>query len=176
MEEQADVTEIMKLYNQYGEHLLTKGDFDGAMNQFIATIGYLQSSYVIRFDNITSHHSIMPCLVSCLLAAGQEPVMTRCLSVTHFHSVCVIVDDIWNRIGFSICWRILKKCATEAWRTRWSHMRVDTCRLKPWNRCSLILQVAVISSNPWLSGHQIKLLLLFECRSTRRYCSVATRN
>lgn len=50
MEEQADVTEIMKLYKIYGDHLYKKGDFDAAMNQFIATIGYLQSSYVIRYE------------------------------------------------------------------------------------------------------------------------------
>lgn len=47
-EEQADVTEIMKLVKLFGDHLYKKGDFDGAINQYKGSIGYLQSSYVIR--------------------------------------------------------------------------------------------------------------------------------
>lgn len=48
-EEQSDISEIMKLFKLYGDHLYKKGDFDGAMNQYLSTIGYLQSSYVIRY-------------------------------------------------------------------------------------------------------------------------------
>jgi hypothetical protein len=39
---------IADIYRQYGDHLYTKGDFDGAMQQFIKTLGHLQPSYVIR--------------------------------------------------------------------------------------------------------------------------------
>lgn len=47
-EEQCDVSEIMKLNKEYGDHLYTKNDYDGAMTQYCHTIGFLQSSYVIR--------------------------------------------------------------------------------------------------------------------------------
>ncbi len=47
-EEQCEVSEIMKLNKEYGDHLYTKNDYDGAMTQYCYTIGFLQSSYVIR--------------------------------------------------------------------------------------------------------------------------------
>lgn len=47
-EEQIDVTEIMKLFKMYGDHLYKKGEFDAAMTQYMATIGFVQSSYIIR--------------------------------------------------------------------------------------------------------------------------------
>lgn len=40
--------ELAEIYHQYGDHLYEKGDYDGAMGQFIKTIGFLQPSYVIR--------------------------------------------------------------------------------------------------------------------------------
>lgn len=48
MEEQWDVTERVNLFKQYGDHLLKNADYDGAIKQYSATIGYVQSSYVIR--------------------------------------------------------------------------------------------------------------------------------
>jgi hypothetical protein len=33
---------------RYGDHLYSKGDYDGAMNQFVKTVGWVQPSYVIR--------------------------------------------------------------------------------------------------------------------------------
>ena len=47
-EEQSDISEIMKLVTMYGDHLYKKGEFDSAMTQYITTIGYLPTSYVIR--------------------------------------------------------------------------------------------------------------------------------
>ena len=43
-----DPARIADIYRRYGDHLYQKGDFDGAMHQFIKTIGHLQPSYVIR--------------------------------------------------------------------------------------------------------------------------------
>jgi Tfp pilus assembly protein PilF len=40
--------EIADIHKKYGDHLYDKGDFDGAMQQFIKTIGKVQPSYVIR--------------------------------------------------------------------------------------------------------------------------------
>lgn len=36
------------IHRRYGDYLYTKGDFDGAMNHFTKTLGFLQPSYVIR--------------------------------------------------------------------------------------------------------------------------------
>ncbi|KAK9896216.1 hypothetical protein P389DRAFT_76246 [Cystobasidium minutum MCA 4210] len=55
-------SEIAEIYRKYGDHLYSKGDFDGAMQQFIKTIGGVQPSYVIRkfldgqrINNLTSY-------------------------------------------------------------------------------------------------------------------------
>ncbi|KAJ9473990.1 E3 ubiquitin-protein ligase PEP5 [Pseudozyma hubeiensis] len=36
------------IYQRYGDHLYNKGDFDGAMAQYVKTIGHTQPSFVIR--------------------------------------------------------------------------------------------------------------------------------
>ena len=38
----------MAIFTQYGDHLYAKGDHDGAIQQYIRTIGKLEASYVIR--------------------------------------------------------------------------------------------------------------------------------
>ena len=43
-----DKSSVADIHRQYGDHLYTKGDYDGSMQQFLRTIGYLQPSYVIR--------------------------------------------------------------------------------------------------------------------------------
>lgn len=42
-----DRAEVTKLYQKHAEHLYRKGDFAGAMDQYIFTIGSLESSHVI---------------------------------------------------------------------------------------------------------------------------------
>ncbi|GAA95494.1 uncharacterized protein L969DRAFT_85167 [Mixia osmundae IAM 14324] len=44
----ASIAESSIIHKRYGDYLYSKGDFDGAMHQFIQTIGHLQPSYVIR--------------------------------------------------------------------------------------------------------------------------------
>ena len=39
---------LVEIFKQYGDHLYSKGDFDGAIQQYIKTIGHLEPSYVIR--------------------------------------------------------------------------------------------------------------------------------
>ncbi|KAF9291984.1 hypothetical protein BGZ88_006635 [Linnemannia elongata] len=41
----ASISDIIK---KYGDHLYNKGDYDGAMGQYVRTIGRLEPSYVIR--------------------------------------------------------------------------------------------------------------------------------
>ncbi|KAI8997885.1 hypothetical protein BDB01DRAFT_864962 [Pilobolus umbonatus] len=43
-----DDTSIAEIFKKYGDHLYNKGDYDGAMEQYIRTIGELEPSYVIR--------------------------------------------------------------------------------------------------------------------------------
>ncbi|KLO14890.1 hypothetical protein SCHPADRAFT_927552 [Schizopora paradoxa] len=43
-----DESSVADIHRQYGDHLYSKGDYDGAMAQFVQTIGHLQPSYVIR--------------------------------------------------------------------------------------------------------------------------------
>ncbi|TFK62496.1 hypothetical protein BDN72DRAFT_964507 [Pluteus cervinus] len=43
-----DDSTLAEIHQQYGDHLYVKGDYDGAMQQYIKTIGHLQPSYVIR--------------------------------------------------------------------------------------------------------------------------------
>jgi hypothetical protein len=39
---------VADIHQQYGDHLYTKGDYDGSMQQYLQTIGFVQPSYVIR--------------------------------------------------------------------------------------------------------------------------------
>nr|XP_019013036.1 vacuolar membrane protein [Kwoniella pini CBS 10737]OCF51817.1 vacuolar membrane protein [Kwoniella pini CBS 10737] len=39
---------VADIHKRYGDYLYSKGDFDGAMGQFVKTLGELQPSYVIR--------------------------------------------------------------------------------------------------------------------------------
>ncbi|CAA7271044.1 unnamed protein product [Cyclocybe aegerita] len=43
-----DDASVADIHRQYGDQLYTKGDYDGAMQQYVQTIGHLQPSYVIR--------------------------------------------------------------------------------------------------------------------------------
>ena len=46
--QQYDQDGLMDIFTQYGDHLYSKGDHDGAIDQYIKTIGKLEASYVIR--------------------------------------------------------------------------------------------------------------------------------
>ncbi|TDL21592.1 hypothetical protein BD410DRAFT_789710 [Rickenella mellea] len=43
-----EASSVADIHRRYGDHLYSQADYDGAMQQFIKTIGYLQPSYVIR--------------------------------------------------------------------------------------------------------------------------------
>ncbi|KAF8967280.1 hypothetical protein BDZ97DRAFT_1697796 [Flammula alnicola] len=43
-----DESSVADIHRQYGDHLYAKGDWDGAMGQYVQTMGHLQPSYVIR--------------------------------------------------------------------------------------------------------------------------------
>lgn len=43
-----DESSVADIHRQYGDALYAKGNYDGAMQQFVQTIGHVQPSYVIR--------------------------------------------------------------------------------------------------------------------------------
>jgi vacuolar protein sorting-associated protein 11 len=43
-----DDDSVADIHRQFGDHLYGKSDYDGAMQQYVQTIGHLQPSYVIR--------------------------------------------------------------------------------------------------------------------------------
>ncbi|CAD6232599.1 GSCOCG00006969001-RA-CDS [Cotesia congregata] len=60
--QQYDSEGLVDIFRQYGDHLYAKGDHNGAIEQYIRTIGKLEPSYVIRkfldsqhIDNLTTY-------------------------------------------------------------------------------------------------------------------------
>lgn len=60
--QQYDYNSITDIFRKYGDHLYSKGDYDGAMRQYLRTISRLEPSYVIRkfldaqrIHNLTSY-------------------------------------------------------------------------------------------------------------------------
>lgn len=43
-----DAERVADIHREYGDYLYSKGNYDGAMEQFVQTIGNLQPSYVVR--------------------------------------------------------------------------------------------------------------------------------
>lgn len=43
-----DESGLTEIYKQYGDHLYSKGDLKGAIEQYVKTIGWLETAYVIR--------------------------------------------------------------------------------------------------------------------------------
>lgn len=75
---QADPSSCAEIQRRYADHLYSKHDYDGAMTQYVATIGHLEPSYVIRkfldaqrIHNLTSyleqlHEQVLHWLPGCL--------------------------------------------------------------------------------------------------------------
>lgn len=52
-----DAASVADIHRQYGDHQYSKGNYDGAMQQYVQTIGQLQPSYVIRKVETYSYYS-----------------------------------------------------------------------------------------------------------------------
>uniref|UniRef100_A0A1L8DVY0 Vacuolar protein sorting-associated protein 11 homolog n=1 Tax=Nyssomyia neivai TaxID=330878 RepID=A0A1L8DVY0_9DIPT len=72
---QYDSEGLAEIFRQYGDHLYSKGDFPGAVEQYQRTIGFLEPSYVIR-KFLDSRH------ISCLTDYLQ-----------HLHKMCHATAD-----------------------------------------------------------------------------------
>lgn len=46
---QAEPSAVAEIQRRYGDHLYAKHDYDAAVAQYTATIGFLEPSYVIRW-------------------------------------------------------------------------------------------------------------------------------
>lgn len=53
--QQYDSDGLVDIFKQYGDHLCEKGDYSGAIEQYIKTIGKLEPSFVIRTFLDTQH-------------------------------------------------------------------------------------------------------------------------
>ena len=73
--QQLDEAHIADIHKQYGDHLYGKGDYDGAMQQYIRTIRYVQPSYVIRKVGIA--YVCVRFVSTCLFAPPPPSSWTR---------------------------------------------------------------------------------------------------
>lgn len=75
-----DSESLAEIFQRYGDYLYTKGDFMGAVEQYIRTIGYLEPSYIIR-RFLDSRH--INCLTDYLQVSG-----TRIFLISrHIHAI-----------------------------------------------------------------------------------------
>lgn len=44
----ADEAEVANIYRRYGDYLYAKNDYDGAVEQYVRTVGTVQPSFIIR--------------------------------------------------------------------------------------------------------------------------------
>ena len=71
--QQYDQEGLIDIFTQYGDHLYSKGDHDGAIDQYIKTIGKLEASYVIR--KVRCNHSDLIYLPSMVTISTAREIM-----------------------------------------------------------------------------------------------------
>ncbi|XP_044740291.1 vacuolar protein sorting-associated protein 11 homolog [Chrysoperla carnea] len=69
--QQYDNDSLIDIFRQYGDHLYAKGDHAGAIDQYIKTIGKLESSYVIRKFLDSQHIDKLTLYLQALHKMGQ---------------------------------------------------------------------------------------------------------
>ncbi|XP_037084836.1 vacuolar protein sorting-associated protein 11 homolog [Pollicipes pollicipes] len=69
--QQYDADGLVDIFREYGDHLHAKGDFNGAIQQYIKTIGKLEPSYVIRKYLDTQRINDLALYLQALHAAGR---------------------------------------------------------------------------------------------------------
>ncbi|XP_060522802.1 vacuolar protein sorting-associated protein 11 homolog isoform X2 [Cylas formicarius] len=69
--QQYDSDGLVTIFKQYGDHLCDKGDFNGAVDQYIKTIGKLEPSYVIRKFLDSQHLDKLTTYLQALHKQGQ---------------------------------------------------------------------------------------------------------
>ncbi|CAD7089452.1 unnamed protein product [Hermetia illucens] len=69
--QQYDAEGLAGIFKQYGDHLYGKGNYQGAVEQYIKTIGYLEPSYIIRRFLDSRHISYLTDYLEALHKQGQ---------------------------------------------------------------------------------------------------------
>ena len=101
---QADASSCGEIQRRYADHLYSKHDYDGAMTQYVSTIGYLEPSYVIRkfldaqrIHNLTSyleqlHEQVSSLGLFCAVALASSPacccLCCACCACFEGHMCC----------------------------------------------------------------------------------------
>jgi hypothetical protein len=74
-----DSTAIADIYRRYGDQFYNSGDHEGAMDQYIKTIGEVQPSYVIRkveqLSPSTSYKMLTVILCASTLTRNESNVL-----------------------------------------------------------------------------------------------------
>lgn len=68
---QYDAEGLADIFKQYGDHLYLKGNFSGAVEQYIKTIGFLEPSYIIRRFLDSRHTQYLTDYLECLHKEGK---------------------------------------------------------------------------------------------------------
>lgn len=68
---QYDAEGLADIFKQYGDHLYSKGNFSGAVEQYIKTIGFLEPSYIIRRFLDSRHTQYLTDYLECLHKEGK---------------------------------------------------------------------------------------------------------
>ena len=86
---QADEGILARIQQRYGDHLHARGDYDGAMAQYMATMGQLEASYVIRkfldaqrIHNLTAYLEQLHEKVQHLSTSMETAMRTAMVSIT----------------------------------------------------------------------------------------------
>lgn len=66
-----DTEGLIDIFRQYGDHLYSKGDHIGAIEQYIKTIGKLEPSYVIRKFLDSQHIDYLTTYLQALHKQGE---------------------------------------------------------------------------------------------------------
>ncbi len=89
---QAEPSSVAEIQRRYGDHLYAKHDYDAAMTQYVATIGHMEPSYVIRkfldaqrIHNLTSYLEELHTQVSCL--GSVSPLAGSILGFLGIHTL-----------------------------------------------------------------------------------------
>lgn len=99
-----DFDGLVDIFRQYGDHLYTKGDHAGAIEQYVKTIGTLEPSYVIRkfLDAQKIHH--LTAYLQSLHRKGLASEDHTTLLLNCYTKLKVLYGDrLKRRVSYFLC-------------------------------------------------------------------------
>lgn len=98
---------VAEIQRRYGDHLYAKHDYDSAVGQYAATIGFLEPSYVIRkFLDAQRIHNLTAYLEALHAKARPQPTASAFRSGLCMHK-CVVCA-ILTTAGSCLCQHMLR--------------------------------------------------------------------